>query len=95
MSLQKNYFLSFHSLIFHSNVHKHPACKMERDEQEGASRKLEVLSEHVFLNDSKIPFAATKINILIFSLAHSLISLMGLSHFPQWKRFFSNSLINS
>ena len=29
-------------------IHKHPACKMNRDEQEGAGRKFEVLSEHTF-----------------------------------------------
>ena len=39
---------SFHSLIFHSKIHKHPACKMNRDEQGGAGRKFEVLSEHTF-----------------------------------------------
>ena len=33
-------------------------------------------------------FAATKIYILIFSLTHSFISLMGSFHFPQWKIFF-------
>ena len=33
-------------------------------------------------------FAATKIYILIFSLTHSLISLMGSFHFHQWKIFF-------
>ena len=32
-------------------------------------------------------FAATKIYISIFNLAHSLISLMGSFHFPQWKIF--------
>ena len=49
LSLQKNiFFLPFHSLIFHSKIHKHPACKMNRDEQGGAGRKFEVLSEHTF-----------------------------------------------
>ena len=33
-------------------------------------------------------FAATKIYILIFNLTHSLTSLMGSFHFPQWKIFF-------
>ena len=32
--------------------------------------------------------AATKIYILIFNVTHSLISLMGSFHFPQWKIFF-------
>ena len=32
-------------------------------------------------------FAATEICILIFNLTHSLISLMGSFHFPQWKIF--------
>ena len=33
-------------------------------------------------------FGATKIYILIFNLKHSVISLMGSFHFPQWKIFF-------
>ena len=33
-------------------------------------------------------FPATKIYILTFNLIHSLISLMGSFHFPQWKIFF-------
>ena len=49
LSLQKNdFFLLFYSSIFHSKIHKHPACKMNKDEQGGASRKLEVLSEYTF-----------------------------------------------
>ena len=44
----------------------------------GAGRKLEVLRELTFLNDSKILFAVTKIYIVIFSLTHSIMSLMGL-----------------
>ena len=49
MSLQENNsFLSFHSLMFHSKIHEHPACKMNRDEQGGAGRKSEVLGEHTF-----------------------------------------------
>ena len=39
---------SFYSSIFHSKIHKHPACKMNRDEQGGAGPKFEVLSEHTF-----------------------------------------------
>ena len=49
LSLHKNnYFLSFHSSIFHSKILKHPASKMSTDEQGGAGRKLEVLSQHTF-----------------------------------------------
>ena len=51
LSLQKNnFFLSFHSSIFHSKkFNKHPAGKMNRDEQWGAAgQKFEVLSEHTF-----------------------------------------------
>ena len=43
-----NYFLSFHYQIFHSEIHKHPACKMNRDEQLRSRSKLEALSEHTF-----------------------------------------------
>ena len=49
LSFQKNNcFLPFHSSIFHSKVHKHPACKMNRDGQGGAGQKFEILSEHNF-----------------------------------------------
>ena len=54
LSLQKNnFFLSFHFSVFHSKIHKHPACKMSRDKQGGgwgggAGRKFEVLSEQTF-----------------------------------------------
>ena len=50
LSVQKknNSFLSFPSSVFHSKIHKHPASKMNRDEQGGAGRKLEVLGEHTF-----------------------------------------------
>ena len=34
--------------IFHSKIHKHPAYRMNRDEQGGAGRKFKVLSEHTF-----------------------------------------------
>ena len=39
-------------------------------------------------NILNILFAATKTYILIFNPTHSLISLMGSFHFPQWKIFF-------
>ena len=45
---KKNSFLSFYFSVFHSKIHKHPARKMNRDEQGGAGRKFEVLSEHTF-----------------------------------------------
>ena len=44
LSLQKNdfsLFSLFHSSIFHSKIHKHPAFKMNRDEQGGAGQKFE------------------------------------------------------
>ena len=52
LSLQKKKkkLFSLFSLLNVSfkKVHKHPACQMNRDEQERASRKFEVLSEHTF-----------------------------------------------
>ena len=49
LSLQKNnYFLSFQSPIFHLKSQKHLACKINKDEQGGTGRKLEVLGEHTF-----------------------------------------------
>ena len=38
--------------IFHSKKHKHPACKINRNEQGGAGRKFELLSEHTFFMTS-------------------------------------------
>ena len=70
-------------------IPKHPTCKMNRDEQGGADQKFEVLSKHSLLFEwLQSLFAATNIYILIFNLTHSLISLMGSFHFPQWKIFF-------
>ena len=50
LSLQKEKLFCLFSLLNFSfkKIHKHPACKMKRDEQGGAGRKLEVLSEHTF-----------------------------------------------
>ena len=46
---KKKIFSLFSLLSFlFKEIHKHPACKMNRDEQEGAGRKFEVLSEHTF-----------------------------------------------
>ena len=46
---KNNSFLIFHSPIFYSKIHKHFACKMNRDEQGGgAGQKLEFSSEHTF-----------------------------------------------
>ena len=126
LSLQRKNesFLYFHSSIFNSKIHKHPAFKMNRDEQGGLGQKFEAIiwSQkicHYFfaftgrcmnaLALSLTPsnevknlkfwldiifgwswsfFPATKIYILTFNLIHSLISLMGSFHFPQWKIFF-------
>ena len=41
-------FTSQFKKISSKKIHKHPACKMKSDEQEGAGRKFEVLSEHTF-----------------------------------------------
>ena len=89
LGLQKNnYFLSFQSLVFHSKIHKHPACKMNRGEQSGSRSKIRSLEWTYFLNDPKVFFVATKTYILIFNLTHSLTSLIGSFHFLQWKIFF-------
>ena len=46
---KKNHsFLSLHSSILHSKIHKHPACKINRDEQGRADLKFEVFSEYTF-----------------------------------------------
>ena len=94
MSLQENNsFLSFHSLMFHSKIHEHPACKMNRDEQGGAGRKSEVLSEHTFEWPQSL-FAATKIYFLIFNVTFPY-QLNGFIPFSQMENIFPNLLINS
>ena len=47
LSLQKknDYFLSFHSSIFHSKIHKPPAFKMNRDEHGEQVKNLKPLFE--------------------------------------------------
>ena len=50
LSLQKKELFSLFSLLSFSfkKIHKHPAYKMNSDEQGGAGRKFEALSEHTF-----------------------------------------------
>ena len=50
----KNSFLSFHSSIFHSKIHKHPACKMNRDEHGESRLKIRSFEWTYFLNDPKV-----------------------------------------
>ena len=45
---------SFYSSIFHSKIHKHPACKMNRDEQRGSRLKNRNFEITYFLNDPKV-----------------------------------------
>ena len=57
LTLQKNnYFLPFHSSIFHSKIHKHPARKMNRDEQGESRFKIRSFERTYFLNDPKVFF---------------------------------------
>ena len=55
LTLQKNYsFLSFYSTFFDSKIHKHPACKMNRDEQGESRLKIRSFEWTFFLNDLKV-----------------------------------------
>ena len=49
-SLEKKKFFSLFSFLnfLFKKIHKHPTRKMNRDEQGGAGRKFEVLSERTF-----------------------------------------------
>ena len=85
LSLQKNNsFLSFHSSIFHSKKF----ISILHVKLTGMKKEDQVENLKFWVNILNILFAATKIYILIFNLTHSLISLMGSFHFPQWKIFF-------
>ena len=50
LSLRKKYFFSLFSIfnLSFKKIYKHPACKMNRDEQGGAGGKFKVLSEQTF-----------------------------------------------
>ena len=55
MSLQKNNsFLPFHTSIFHSKMHKHSACQINRDEHGEKRLKIESFEGTYFLNDPKV-----------------------------------------
>ena len=89
LSLQKNnYFLSFHSSIFHSKKF----ISILHVKWTGMNKTEQVKNLNVWVNILfewlQSLFAATKIYILIFNLTYSLISLMGSLNFPQWKIFF-------
>ena len=83
-----NYFLSFHSSIFHSKkfisiLHVKWTCMNKWEQIKNLKFWVNIHFEW-----PQSFFAATKTYILIFNLTHSLISLMGSFHFPQWKIFF-------
>ena len=49
LSLQKKNSFLFSLLNFSfKKIHKHPACKMNRDEQGGAGQKFEFFSKYTF-----------------------------------------------
>ena len=78
---KNNSFLSFHSSIFHSKKF----ISILHVKWTGMKKGEQVENLKFWVN---ILFAATKIYISIFSLTHSLTSLMGSFHFLQWKIFF-------
>ena len=85
---KKNSFLSFHFSIFHSRkfitiLHVKWAGINKGEQVKNLKFWVNILFEW-----PQSLFVATKIYILIFNLTHSLISLMGSFHFPQWKIFF-------
>ena len=81
LSLQKKiFFLSFHSSIFHSKKF----ISILHVKLTGMKKEDQVENLKFWVNIRNILFAATKIYILIFDLTHSLISLMGSFHFPQF-----------
>ena len=77
-------FLSLHSSIFRSKK----VISILHVKWTGMKKGEQVENLKFWVNILNILFAATKIYILIFNLTHSLISLMGSFHFPQWKIFF-------
>ena len=90
LSSQKknNSFLSFHSSIYHSKkfistLHVKWTGMNKGEQVENLKFWVNILFEW-----PQTLFAATKIYILIFNVTHSLISLIGSFHSPQWKIFF-------
>ena len=86
---KKNSFLSFHFSIFHSKKFISILHVKWTGMNKGEQVKNLKFWVNILFEWSKSIFAATKIYILIFNLTHSLISLMGSFHFPQWKIFFT------
>ena len=65
-------FLSFHSSIFHSKIHKHPAFKMNRDEQGGAGQKFEAITWSQKICHYFCAFTFRCMNALALSLIPSI-----------------------
>ena len=85
---ENNSFLSFYSSIFHSkNIISilHVKWTVMNKGEQVENLKFWV---NIFFEWLQSLLAATKIYILLFNLTHSLISLMGSFHFPQWKILF-------
>ena len=87
LSFKKNHFLSFHSSILHSKFISILHVKWTEINKGEQVKKLKFWVNILFESPQSL-LAATKIYILIFNLTHSLTSLMGSFHFPQWKIFF-------
>ena len=85
---ENNYFLFFHSSIFHSKTFLRILHVKWTGMNKGEQAKNLKFWVNIVFEWPEILFAATKIYILIFNLTHSLISLMGSFNFPQWKIFF-------
>ena len=79
-------FFLFTPQFFFKKIHKHPACKMNRDNKREQVENMKFWVNILFEWPQSL-FAATKIYILIFNLTHSLISLMGSFHSPNGKYF--------
>ena len=51
---KKIFSLSFHSPMFRSKIHKHPACKLNRDKQVLSKWKIRIFKWTYLLNDPKV-----------------------------------------
>ena len=71
---KNNSFLSFHSSIFHLKIHKHPAFKMNRDEQGGAGQKFEAIIWSQKICHYFFAFTFRYLNTLALSLTSSISS---------------------
>ena len=89
-----NFFLPFHPSIFHSKIHKHTTCKMNRDKHGDSRLKIRSFEWTYFLNDPKVFLLQLR---SYFNLQSNIFffQLNAFIPFFLMENIFSNSLTSS